>query len=260
MGGVGGDDCGGGAVAGEAPIAGGVMGGAPNICGAVELGYYGGHGDTGRCGPGHEYFPAGGVGWRNTAELGPGAVPAGMTEPQTVSANSAGYVAPTVPIVAPPVVQAQPDDDLPSLEQRTATRKAYVRMDTRGLMPIPPIPFSFTNNVSDLVQFTSALLDAVSSLHLACDDFHPLSWTKGWEKCIECHVLRAVRPTAPQVTALKSMVSDAFAKGGRLQDSGRSRPGVLQHVIRTLCTPEYSDTCSSHAGIAKIGCPGRNAF
>ena len=137
-----------------------------------------------RCVPGTKIFPAGGVGWRNTADLGPGVVPAGVVEPQTVSANSAGNVAPTIPIVAPPVVQTQPDDDLPSLEQRTATRKAYACMDTRVLMPIPPIPFSSTNNVSDLVQLTLALRDAVSSLRLACDDFHPLSWTEGWEKCI----------------------------------------------------------------------------
>ena len=107
-----------------------------------------------------------------------------MTEPVTAVANenSAGNVAPTVPIVAPPVVQNQLNDDLPSLEHRTATRKAYAPMDTRVLMPIPPIPFSYTKNVFDLVQFTLALRDAVSSLRLACDDFHPRSWTKGWEK------------------------------------------------------------------------------
>ena len=56
------------------------------------------------------------------------------------------------------------------------------------------------------------------------------------KKCIERHVLRAVRPTAPQVSALKGMVSDAFAQGGRLQDSRRSGLDVLQHVIRILCT------------------------
>ena len=49
-----------------------------------------------------------------------------VTEPVTVSANanSAGNVAPTLPIVAPPVVQTPPDDDLPK-------PKAYSRMDTR---------------------------------------------------------------------------------------------------------------------------------
>ena len=56
-----------------------------------------------------------------------------VTEPVTVSANahSAGNVSQTIPIVAPPVVQIQTDDDLPCLEQRTATRMAYARMDTR---------------------------------------------------------------------------------------------------------------------------------
>ena len=102
-------------------------------------------------------------------------------------------------------------------------------------MPIPPIPLSSTNNVSDSVQFTSALRDAVSSLRLVCDDFHPLSKTKGWEQCIERHVLRAARSTPPQVSALKGMVSDAVAQGGQLQDSGRSGPDVLEHVIRILC-------------------------
>lgn len=104
-------------------------------------------------------------------------------------------------------------------------------------MPTPPIPFSSTNNVSDLVQFTSALRDAESSLRLACDDSHPLSWTKGWDKNMQRHVPRAVRATAPQVSPLKSMVSDAFAQGGRLQDCGRTGPHVLQHIVRTLCRP-----------------------
>ena len=61
-----------GAVARGAPIARGVMGGGPSIDGTVGLGYDGGHGDTGRCVSGHDIFSAGGVGWRNTADLGPG--------------------------------------------------------------------------------------------------------------------------------------------------------------------------------------------
>ena len=52
--GVGGDDSGGSAVAGGVPIAGGVMDGGPSIGGSVGLGYDGGHGDTGRCVPGHD--------------------------------------------------------------------------------------------------------------------------------------------------------------------------------------------------------------
>ena len=194
------------------------MGGGPSIGGTVGLGYDGSHGDTGRCVLGHEFLPAGGVGQSNTADLGPGVVSAVVTEPVTAvaNANSAGNVSPTVPIVASPVVQNLLDDDLPRLEQRTATRKTYARVDTRVLMPIPPIPFSSTNNVFDLVKFTSALRDAVCSLRIACDDFHPLSWTKILKVCIERHVLRAVRPTASQVSALKGIVSDAFAQGGRL--------------------------------------------
>ena len=129
VGGVGGEDSVGCAVAGGAPT-GGVTVGGQSKGGAVGLGYDRGHGDTGRCVFGHDLFPAGGVGWRNTADLGPGVVSAVVTEPVTVSANvnSAGDVATTGPIVAPPVVQTQTDDDLSSLEQRTATRKVYARM------------------------------------------------------------------------------------------------------------------------------------
>ena len=105
-GGVGSEGIGGSAVAGGAPIAGGVMGGGPSTGGTVESGYDGGHGDTGRCVPGHDFFPAGGVDWRNMADSGLGVVSVVVTEPVTVSANanSAGNVAPTVSIVAPPVV------------------------------------------------------------------------------------------------------------------------------------------------------------
>ena len=99
------------------------------------------------------------------------------------------------------------------------------------------------------------------SVRLACDDFHPFSWTKGWEKCIERHVLRAVRPTAPQVSWLKSMASDAFSQGGRLQDSGRSGPDVLQHIIRILC--RHLSTATPAAGLQalkNLGVPAGTPF
>ena len=102
-------------------------------------------------------------------------------------------------------------------------------------MPIPFLPFASEHNVSELVQFTSALRDAASSLRLACDDPHPVLLTRGWEKSLERHTLRAVRAASPQAPSLKAMVSAAFKQGGRLQDEGHSGPDVLQYVIRTLC-------------------------
>ena len=92
-----------------------------------------------------------------------------------------------------------------------------------------------SHNVSELVQFTSAMRDAASSLRIACDDPHPIEWIRGWDKCLERHVMRAVRSASPQAPALKAMISGAFKQAGRLQDEGLHGPEVLQHVIRTLC-------------------------
>ena len=108
-------------------------------------------------------------------------------------------------------------------------------MDTSVLMPIPPLQFATDHNVSELVQFTSASRDAVSALRIACDDPHPYLWTRGWEKCLERHILRAVRPTSPEAPSIKSMIADAFAQGSRLQAKGRRGPDVLQHIFRSLC-------------------------
>ena len=102
-------------------------------------------------------------------------------------------------------------------------------------MPIPQRPFATDKNVSELIQFTSALRDAVSSLRVACDDPHPYVWTRGWEKCLEQHVLRALRPTSPQAPSIKSMIADAFAQGSRLYAEGRRGPDVLHHIFRSLC-------------------------
>ena len=88
----------------------------------------------------------------------------------------------TQPSLQPPIVNV-PVNGIPSPRRVSATRKAYARLDTGVLMPIPPIPFATDHNVSDLVQFTSASRDAVSSLRVACDDTHPYLWTVGWEKC-----------------------------------------------------------------------------
>ena len=54
-------------------------------------------------------------------------------------------------------------------------------------------------------------------------------------KCLEQHVLRALRPTSPQAPSIKSMIADAFAQGSRLDAEGGPRPDVLQHIFRSLC-------------------------
>lgn len=137
------------------------------------------------------------------------------------------------PAYQPPVVNRAPIPDIPSPRRSSATRKTYARSDTNVLMPISPISFAADHNASDLVQFTSALRDAVSSQGVACGDTH-LS-TDCWEKCLERHVLRAVRSNSPQASSFKSMIGEAFAQRGRLQDAGQHGPTVVQHIIRSLC-------------------------
>ena len=100
--------------------------------------------------------------------------------------------------------------------RRGATQRAYARLDTWVFMPTPHLHFASDHNVSELVQFTSALRDAASSLRVACDDPHPYLWIKGWEKCLERHVLRAVRSASPQSPAITSMIVEAFSHRGRL--------------------------------------------
>ena len=152
--------------------------------------------------------------------VAPGTVP---TEPTPVVA-SLGQV---------PNPSHFPLHDKPRSRSRAATQTAYARMDTSVLMPIPQFLPQITLYMYELVQFTSALRDAVSSLRVACDDLHPYLWTKGWEKWLERHVLRAVRPASSQLSSIKSMIADAFAQGSRLQE-GRPGPDILQHIIRSL--------------------------
>ena len=111
-----------------------------------------------------------------------------------------------------------------STNRWNANQRAYARLDTGVLMPILHWPFASDLNVSILLQFTSALRDAASTLRLACDDVHPYIWTKGWEKCLERHVLRAVRSASPHAPAIKSMIVDAFSQGERLQKEDRLGP------------------------------------
>ena len=153
--------------------------------------------------------------------------------PLEASSNPPAPEVPPVVYASEPTHNQLPEE--PSPRNRAATQKTYARMDTSVLMPLPQLPFATDHNVSELVQFTSALRDAGSSLRIACDDPHPYLWTRGWGKCHERHVLRDVRLTSPQAPSIKSMIADAFAQGSRLQAEGRRGPDVLQHIIRSLC-------------------------
>ncbi|CAN0524126.1 unnamed protein product, partial [Laminaria digitata] len=97
------------------------------------------------------------------------------------------------------------------------------------------IPFANDHNGNDLVHFTTAIHDAVTSLRVACEDPHPIMWTQGWEGCLLRHILRAIRTNVPQVSILRSVVTQAFEQGRRMQIEGQNGPQVLQYIIRTLC-------------------------
>ena len=152
--------------------------------------------------------------------------PGADSAPPAPEEDPVGYVSNTTPI---------PLQDEPSPRSRAATQEDYARMDTSVLRPILQLPFATDKNISELIQFTSALKDAVSSLRVTCDDPHPYLWTRGWGKCLERHVLRAVRPTSPTAPSIKSMIADAFAQGSRLYAEGRRGPDVLHHIFRSLC-------------------------
>ena len=156
---------------------------------------------------------------RNSRSVAPVEPVSTPSQPPFVASLGTGF-APPAPAVQPVVYASDPIPnqltDEPSPRSRAVTQKAYARMDTSVLMPISQLPFATDHNVSELVQFTSALRDAVSSLRIACDDPHPYVWTRGWEKCLDRHVLRAVRPTSLQAPSVKSTIADAFAQGNRL--------------------------------------------
>ena len=139
-----------------------------------------------------------------------------------------------VPILTPPIAMDRAFDIL-SPKQQVAIRRAYARMDSNVPMPIPVLPFASEHYVSELVEFTSALRDAASSLRLDCDDPHPSEWTSGLNNNLERHTMRAGCVASPQAPSLKTIISAAFEQGGRVQDDeGPPRPDALQYVIRAL--------------------------
>lgn len=97
-------------------------------------------------------------------------------------------------------------------------------------MPLPLTPFSTDHSVSELVQFVSALRDALFSL----DGQHSVVWIRGWEKCLDRHVFRAVRSSTPQGPRLKSLISEAFGAARQLLNEGRPSPETFQPIIRSL--------------------------
>ena len=56
-------------------------------------------------------------------------------------------------------------------------------------------------------------------------------WTRGWEKVLERHVLRSVRASPAQAPALKTLVTDALALGGKLMDAGQSGQEAFDHIL-----------------------------
>ena len=172
-------------------------------------------------------------------------------------------LAPT-PAIDPPLVTNTPTARIGaqghdmSTDRRNATQRAYARLDTGVLMPIPHLPFASDHNVSELVQFTSALRDAASSPRLACDDPHPYIWTTGWEKCLERHVLRCSFRFAP-------------GTGDQIDDRGRLFPGretpkrgsaragyPAAHYPLSWSRVEQSHACGRDASFAKPGGAGRH--
>lgn len=77
------------------------------------------------------------------------------------------------------------DYDLPSPRRIASAYKAYAGMDTDVLMPVPALYFPSDHDVPDLVHFTSALRDVITSMRVACDDTHPVVWRMGWGEMSE---------------------------------------------------------------------------
>ena len=171
--------------------------------------------------------------------IAPPAVAPAVAVSAVASAVAVPAVAPAVAVTAvAPVVQPVPNpliDDVPSPRRRAEIGRLYARFDTRVLMPVPLIPFTHDHNGTDLVHFTTAINDAVISLRVACEDSHPVLWTPGWEMCLQRHILRSIRTNAPQVSDVRSLVTQAFKDGIRLQKEGQIGPDVLQYIVRTLC-------------------------
>ena len=71
-----------------------------------------------------------------------------------------------------------------------------------------------------LVQFTSALRNAVSSLRVACNDPHRYQWTRGWGKCLEQHVLRAARSSSSSRSTASSRGRRSSAGSGSRRNRG----------------------------------------
>ena len=97
----------------------------------------------------------------------------------------------------------------PYAGRRAHRRTSNVGSDTVVFVSRAPPPHA----ASDSEMFI-ALRDAVSSLRIACDDPHPYG-RGAREKCLERHVLLAVRLISPQAPSIRSRIADAFAQGSR---------------------------------------------
>ena len=122
-----------------------------------------------------------------------------------------------------------------SATKTQSIKRAYARFDTNVLIALHGILFSSDHNVPELVHFTSALQNVVESLRVSCDDTESVAWTRGSEKVLERHVLRSMSASCAQAAPMKTLVTYAFAQGGKLLDAGQNSQEVFDHILRALC-------------------------
>ena len=112
-------------------------------------------------------------------------------------------------IPAPPPMNMARLKVNPYAGRRAYRRTSNVASATAALTSRTPT----THAVTDSEMFI-ALRDAVTSLRIACDDPHPRG-RGARQKCLERHVLLAVRLISPQAPSIRSRIADAFAQGSR---------------------------------------------
>ena len=89
----------------------------------------------------------------------------------------------------------------------------------------------------NLVNFTASLKEAVAQIRDLGEDLsEDHCGIPGWHKPLMRHVLNSVSHHYPvQVTRMKQMVRDAFARVEAKERSHQPRKQVLEGIKRTLC-------------------------
>lgn len=78
-----------------------------------------------------------------------------------------------------------------------------------------------------------------------CDDHDEDLWIRGWESCLEKHVVHAVRSSSDQLSRVKAAASVAFKQGGKMLDVGRGGPEVMDRIVSSLCRKLSNTTRAS---------------